>query len=424
MLDSIICALTNAFRIYLVRRFMMIFVNYEVKKVNKTVEFVSFLTFYIINTSLYLFLHISWVNLICNIVGIYLLACLYTKSEKLKLFITFATYTISIVCDMVGVLLFVDYEEGKGFNQIFQIVIVFLVSTCVLMVEKIVSHRQKESNVQSLPLMLVPLSSITMICIIFYSSDSIQQATIITICIGLLLINMLVFYLYNLLLKSISEKYENEILKQKLQVYSNQIDVILQSEECVKMLTHDLKHHINELKLLIKQHKIIEIEEYIEHMKDYLYNPNEIVSSGNLEIDGVLNYLLKRAKEQLNVVNIKVQIPEKVSHSFDIVVLLSNLLENAIEAAQKTEEKYMEVEVLYKKGVLKARIANSFNFSEISLNDRGFLTTKKDKSVHGIGLDSAKRIVEKYNGVLEINQRKERFCVDLLIYLDKDMFVY
>lgn len=421
MFDSIICILTNAFRIYLVRRFMLIFVDQEKKKIGKKSEFFCFFVFFVINTVLYLFLHISWVNLICNIVGIYLLACIYTKVEKIKLFITFATYAISLLCDVVGVLLFVDYEEGKGFNQFYQVVIVFLVSVCVLLVEKIVSQRHKENNVQSIPLMLVPFSSVAMICFVFYSTDSIPQGTIITICIGLLLINMLVFYLYNLLSKAIQERYENEILKQKLQVYSSQIDVILQSEEQVKMLKHDLKHHINELRLFAKQQKLVEIEEYIAHMNEYIYNPNEIVSSGNIEIDGVLNYILKRAKEQLNEVKIKVQIPEKISHSFDIVVILSNLLENAVEASQKTEEKYMEVEVLYKKGVLRAQIINSFNSFEISINDNRFLTTKKDKSMHGIGLHSVKRIVEKYNGVLEVSQDKDRFCVDLLIYLQEDM---
>lgn len=396
---------------------MLIFVNDRRKSISKREECLAFLGFYVINTTLYLFLHISWVNLICNIVGIYLLAGIYTKAKKTKLFITCATYSVSIACDIVGVLLFVDYEEGKGFNQLYQVVIVFLVSVCVLLVEKIVSQRHKENNVQSIPLMLVPFSSIVMICFVFYSADLIPQGTIITICIGLLLINMLVFYLYNLLARTIQERYENEILKQKVQVYASQIDVILQSEEQVKMIKHDLKHHMSELRLFAKQQKLLEIEEYIDQMNEYMNNPNEIVSSGNVEIDGVLNYLLKRAKEQLHEVKIKVQIPEKMSHSFDIVVILSNLLENAIEASQKTEEKYMEVELLYMKGLLKIKIINSYDKEKLIMKSGEFITTKRDKSIHGIGLSNVKKIVEKYNGILDIEQQNNRFCVSLVMYL-------
>ncbi len=420
MIDIIICSLTNAFRIYLIRKFILIFLNHNNKDENKVRELVVYGLFFVINTGLYLCFHISWVNMTCNLIGIYIFTCLYTKLIRIKMFITCAIYLISIGCDIIGTLLFVNYEEGEGFNQVFQIVIVFLVCVCVLSVEKIVSHKQDKNGVQSLPLMLIPLSSILMICILFYSSDDIKHNVIITICIGLLIINMLVFYLYNLILKTISDKYENEVLRQQLQIYSNQIDIILQSEERVKLLKHDLKHHINELKLLANKNEMHDMEEYINNMQVFIQNPNEIVDSGNVEIDGVLNYMLQKAKKELNTVNVKVQLPEKIAHSFDIVIVLSNLLENAIEAASKTQDRYLEVVIMYKQGVLRVETNNSFIVTEV-LEDHnvksGLATTKRDKEIHGIGLNSVQRIVEKYNGILDINYRGKLFCVKLMLYL-------
>ena len=93
-------------------------------------------------------------------------------------------------------------------------------------------------------------------------------------------------------------------------------------------MRHDMKHHMNELKILAAKGEISAIEEYIDDMREFINNPYEIVSSGNLEIDSVMNYMLYRAEEEGCNVNVKVQLPESVRHSFDINVILGNLLEN------------------------------------------------------------------------------------------------
>ena len=139
------------------------------------------------------------------------------------------------------------------------------------------------------------------------------------------------------------------MLKSQVQIYANQLDVILQSEEKMKALRHDMKHHMNELMLMANRYDIEEIQEYIGHMEDFIRNPNEIVDSGNLEIDSVLNYMLQKAEEELKDVAVNVMLPEKIKHSFDINVLLGNLLENAIDAARQTEKKYLRVDITLKK---------------------------------------------------------------------------
>ena len=52
--------------------------------------------------------------------------------------------------------------------------------------------------------------------------------------------------------------------------------------------------------------------------------------------------MLQRAKEELKTVTVKVILPEEIKHSFDLNILLGNLLENAIEAAERTENKKKE----------------------------------------------------------------------------------
>ena len=106
----------------------------------------------------------------------------------------------------------------------------------------------------------------------------------------------------------------------------------------IREIRHDMKHHMNELKLLANKYNVIEIQDYIDRMEYFIHNPKEIVSSGNVEIDSVLNYMLQKAKAELETVDVKVILPEEIKHSFDLNVLIGNLLENAIEAARKTKK--------------------------------------------------------------------------------------
>lgn len=84
---------------------------------------------------------------------------------------------------------------------------------------------------------------------IIYTESSTEIGLVIA-STGLILINFFTFYLYNMLSDTLSSQYENETLHQKISGYANQLDIMLQGEEKVKALRHDMKHHMNELKIL------------------------------------------------------------------------------------------------------------------------------------------------------------------------------
>ena len=419
MLDFILCASTNLFRIFLIDRFVSVFLGNDGDKKNRRI--LVCVCFFIINTALFWEFHIVWINVICNLIGISAIVRLYTKSVKTNIFVTCSIYMINCGCDSAVFMSSVDYRDGEAHSQVYAIISFFLILVCELLAEKIITIHKNVETTQNFPLMLVPICSIAVIVLLIYSGVCASRGVAI-VSLGLLVINFLMLYLYNLLLHSISQKYETEMLQQKIQIYANQIDLISQSEEKVKTLRHDMKHHMNELKLLANRHNVAEIQEYIDHMEDYIKNPNEIVASGNMEIDSVLNYMLQKAREELETVIVKAMLPEKIKHTFDINVMIGNLLENAIEAARQTKQKYLNVNIALKKGVLKIRIENSF-LPEGLEREEGqrsrFLTTKKAKGQHGIGLKGVRKIVETYNGTMEVTTQDELFCVNLILYMSK-----
>lgn len=421
MFDFMVCAVTNFFRIYLIYQFANVFLGKTLQ--GKKQIFLVCACFYVINTALFWIFHMVWINIACNLIGISAIVRLYTKSIKTNIFVTGAIYLINMGCDVAGTVLFIQYEDGQGFDQIYEVVSVLMILVCLLVVRKIITLHKNVEQAQNVSLILIPLCSIAVILLLTYPGI-IEEVGISAVVLGLLGINFFMFFLYNQLLRSISQKYETEMLKSQVQIYANQLDVILQSEENAKALRHDMKHHMNELKLLADKYGAMEILDYVDHMEDFIHNPREIISSGNVEIDSVLNYMLQKAKAELETVIAKVILPEAIKHSFDLNVLIGNLLENAIEAAKRTDEKYLNVFIILKKGVLKIQIDNSFTAGSISEKaekngEKTLLTTKRRKERHGIGLKNVKKIVESYNGNMDIQTRGDIFSVKLILYMSK-----
>lgn len=377
--------------------------------VDKKKKHIVYGCFYVINTVLFWEFHTVWINMICNLVGIGAIVWLYTKSARTNLFTTGTIYLVNCGCDVAATSLFVNYWDGGAYNQIYAVISFFLIFMCELVIEKMITIHKDAEDAQNISLVLMPICSIIVITLLIYT-DTCTDIGLTIVSIGLLIANFLMLYLYNLLLHSISQQYEMEMLKTQLQAYTNQLNVVLRGEEKIKALRHDIKHHLNELMLLANKHDVAEIQKYIDEMNSFLKNPNEIVASGNLEIDSVLNFMLQKAEKELKTVDIKVMLPEKVRHSFDINVMLGNLLENAIEAAGKTENKYLSVHIKLKRGILKVKIENSFEScilcEEQNRKDTILKTTKPFTEQHGIGLKNVKKIVEKYNGTMAVTAQR------------------
>ncbi len=419
MTDFIICVATNLFRIYLISRFIHIFLEKGDNKScsGKIMRILAYGGFFLVNTASYLAFHMVWVNIVCNLAGIALVMLTYTRSIKMLLFVTGSAYMINMGCSTIAILPFVNYRDGLGFNQIYEVLDIFLILICELIAEKIVDARRKTDNIRNLSLGLVPLCSIGMLCAMIYTDSSTEVGLVIA-SIGLILVNFFTFYLYNMLSETFLNQYENKMLRQTIQSYSHQLDIMIQGDEKVKALRHDMKHHMNELKILATKNENRAIEKYIDNMGEFISNPNEIVSSGNLEIDSVMNYMFIKAKQELRTVNINVRLPKAVSHSFDINVILGNLLENGIEAARQTEEKRLDVNIELQQGFLRIQIENSYN-GKLEKKHQRLITTKREKVLHGIGLENVRKIVEKHDGIMDICPDGDVFRVMLILYMSE-----
>ena len=97
----------------------------------------------------------------------------------------------------------------------------------------------------------------------------------------------------------------------------------------------------------------------------------------------------------------------------DFCIVLFNLFDNAIEASGKVNgDRLIKLDIFQKKSYLVVRIQNTVDGNVLADNPE-LKTTKKDNKNHGVGLNTIKDIVKRYNGIFETEEENNMFQVDV-----------
>lgn len=141
---------------------------------------------------------------------------------------------------------------------------------------------------------------------------------------------------------------------------------------------------------------------------------DQLISSKMYCADKIVNAILldreKTAEQEKVSFDIQIQPGLDVTflEELDRIVLFGNLLDNAIEAASKTEKGYVKVDIyMGNKALLVCRIEN--NFKILPKKRMQEYLSIKDGFGHGYGLKNVRRIAEKYHGNLYLEEQGETF---------------
>ncbi len=405
---------TDLFAFYMMKRFVSVF--FGVSTDHKKQEWMLFGLYFILLEAALLFFCYPPLTTLINLAMIYSICRLYEGSRKKKVLVTFLIYSICMVCEVLVMYSCGIYEAHGEIKMIVPFVTVLLVSICQFIIERfLIRHTESYYIPHCNVLILIPLASIGLLLFLVMNGPG-SRRVVVSVSLCMLLINFLIFYLCDALMGVFSELEDKLMFERLAAGYANQCSVMIQSEEKVKALRHDMKHHLNELLLLAGQDSGQKIREYILNMQEYLENPNEYISSGNKGVDSLLNYMLQEAQQTLNKVDYKVSVPREMGiGSFDLNVIVGNLLDNAIFAASHSGEKWMSVSLSYEKGLLFIRVRNSYD-TKIRKNGEAYETTRKERQKHGIGLQNVKKAVEHYCGSMQISDTDNIFDVKVMLY--------
>lgn len=414
--DMILESLTNLFRIYINWRFIRIF--FPILRAKKNIEFIGYALFYVITIGVFLVFHTPAVNLIVNLLCLYVITLLYEGSSHKRILTSIVIYSINMVCDSFAYFLFAGSLIRESSSQIFSIVTDLMILTCELIAERILKEHAKQEYIKGLGIIItIPVLGIVMLYALDMT-DLGNRELMMGESLGMLSINIIAFYLYHTYIDMYQKLHEKEVLEQQVKIYGNQLEVIEQTQAKVGSLRHDMRHHIQELRRLAAQNEELKTMRYLDKMETAMTNEKEYVRSGNREIDGILNYMLENANNALKQVEIEIRNLRNLDeYAFELTIILGNLLDNAIDAARQTEEQFLRFIMEEDKGVLYIQVANRYQGKLTEKEGRIFSTKKKDGK-HGLGLKNVRDIVEKNQGVLDIKYDDMLFEVNIVLYLD------
>ena len=302
---------------------------------------------------------------------------------------------------------------GEIANQLIGLITVYLIST----------KRQVRENVNFpmiywLCIIAMPLFSLYFLVLVFHLGN-VKRIYMILYTLFLLIINFSIMVLYDLVLKSMTEHTRGLLLEQQNKYYERQFDLMKASAKVTDSLQHDLNKHLISVRSYLKSRQIDDAINYIDKMVNiYFENLGDLSKTGNAIIDSILNIKLQEAKNKDIIVTTKLQIPENLSiDSFDITVILGNIIDNAIEAASESiAYKKLNIIMLYNRRRILVKVENTYS-GRIVIKQGELQTTKSDSITHGIGLQNVKHVVERYAGTIDISYDNIWFKACVMLYI-------
>jgi len=244
--------------------------------------------------------------------------------------------------------------------------------------------------------------------------DSInEKLVILTLSVSLISISSIA--LTNRIIKDMDEKHKNDLELQRIKMESTYFSDVNSVLEEIRILKHDMRgelviiHGYNEMN---QRDKISShIEKKLQEL-DIQFLPK--MDSDNI-LTSFINFKLKEAQSHNIEIILESNLTEENEINIDkedICRLLNNIINNAIEACENVEEKYIKLQIDMVSNCLVIKAENPFK-GEVKTQGNKIITLKQDKTKHGYGLKSIKGIAEKYGGFMNINHGNNIFVLEV-----------
>ncbi|CEP79519.1 ATP-binding protein [Paraclostridium sordellii] len=374
-----------------------------------------------------------------NIIGVYIYTnicydinlCKSLTISILYIFITHIfrelTYLfVSILCNKLLRMEYIWYYTLIYENLVFievtvlsKLLLIYLV-TVIKFLKLKMKFNIKEYSCMTFSILINLISATLIFSIIYKTTQSITNQfldiIIVVISMSIWVFNGCLMWLIIRFMKDSRLKAENKCIKENIGLQYNYYLNMQHSQQKIRNLYHDMKNH------MICIEKIYGENDYIKSINKQLNEFTYIYNTNNIILDIILND--KRNICENKKIELIADINFKECNFIDITdvcSIFSNIIDNAIEACDKIENNKIEKKIRLK-GTNVNRLyvlkCENTKLNKINKKNELFMTDKKDKFLHGVGIKSIKASVEKYNGNLELNDLGNKFLVNICIPLN------
>lgn len=241
------------------------------------------------------------------------------------------------------------------------------------------------------------------------------------ISVGMVVTAIYIGYSVYIINKKNTELAKYEILEMQNQEKERRIQEIKRAEFRENQLIHDYKNHCMCIQNLLEKKHYEEAIQYLsEVMGQQVWNKREYIHTDNDTLDALINSKIGCCEAKEIPIYFMILGDMKNIRKMEMMVILFNLLDNAIEASEleSKEKRGIEVELHCSNSVMEIFIKNNITYSVLLRNPQFW--SNKEQRGHGIGHLSVEASVDELNGVIEYYEEQGQFCAHVFVPIYAD----
>lgn len=422
-IDLIINFILNIISGFVAVDFVLLFnhIRWTDNRYNVLIPFVYGIILTIINS----FVKVGLLETVLIIAMLYCISMVLNRDNKIKSFFYILLFYVTMMCVNLatalvsGFLFNINIDDIIESNQaiIYGLVIVTKVILFVIcrLYAVFINRKSGTSILEMLIYIIYPLVTIMVICFIFnviyaYDIKGLYNTYAVFLMIMLLIANIFVVCLYNLRVNSLNR--ENE-LKQKLIISDYAVKNLKSYQEALnvaKKIKHDIKNHITIIKCYLQDRQYDKAMEYTDIAFENIDAIGTYLTLNNQILTYLLNSKLQIAKNKN--IDIKVSVDQNthnpLANEYDLCSIYGNILDNAIENTETNGQIHIDIKEV--NGYHKFSVKNSI-LKSILKDNPDLKTSKNDNKNHGLGMGIIVDVLEKNNGMLDVYEENNKFCV-------------
>ena len=257
----------------------------------------------------------------------------------------------------------------------------------------------------------IPMSFTGLICLVNYYFLDFHGVTrnypvLLMICILMLLVYILIYYTFQTAGDAMERERIAGNMKEQILLQKKQYEFYLQKREAERIFRHDARHRDSILISYLENGDVEGAKEFLKKELAEIEKNAKIPFCENTLINAVLSEYRTKAEQEGLEFSARIQMPKEFScDEAEFCVMLSNLLENSLDAAKS----YIAISIKHLNHQLSLNVKNDYEGELKKSTENNYLTTKPQGS--GLGLKSVEAILKSNSGFLKIEDTDGVFDV-------------
>ncbi len=421
---DIVYACSELFSIYIIYYFFQSLFGTQIR--NKVITISVYALYFVLTIGIHFVANIPFLNLIFTIISLFSISLCYntTFPKRLLAILEYIVlgFAVELIVSVVTKNAYIEPLQRYEYENEIGIFLSRMVIFWIVLLLGYFSHHRNEQKILPIWTMFVspciPILTIG-VELLFTTVSGVTAQSVTVSMILLFIINIVVFFLYESLSIACARAAKATAAEQEKNYYQNQCQLMQNAVEDTRRFHHDISNHFSIVEAFLEGHKTNEASQYLQELiqkeekKSVLYS-----TSGNIVVDSIINYKLRSVSDWNVAVTVDIVIPTELPIEIvDLSTILTNLLDNAVQALQKTDGKReLKIAMTYRKGMLFIAVKNTYP-GKVHYENGEIVTTKEDTESHGYGLKNVESAAEKYDGICQLHHNDVYFDAEVALYL-------